>query len=60
MGVAIYPAAVGDIVTDHESVRIRTISDKGILASYVLIWSSEHPVHTLAQKFIDFTLQNSF
>ena len=60
VGVAIYPAAVGDIVTDHESVRIRTISDKGIRASYVLIWSSEHPIHTLAQKFIDFTLQNSF
>lgn len=58
VGVAIYPAAVGDIVTDHKSVRIRTISDRGIQASYVLIWSSEHPLHMLARRFVDYVLDS--
>ena len=53
LGVAIYPAAVEDIVTDHESVCIKTISDKDIRASYVLIYSDEHPLHNIARKFID-------
>ena len=56
VGVAIYPAAVADIVTDHESVCIRTIADKGIRASYVLIYSNEHPLHTLAGRFVDYIL----
>lgn len=59
VGAAIYPAAVGDIVTDHESVRIRTIADKGIRASYVLIYSSEHPLHSLARRFADYILEGS-
>ena len=58
VGVAIYPAAVADIVTDHESVRIRTISDKGIRASYVLIYSNEHPLHSLAARFVDYILSD--
>ena len=56
VGVAIYPAAAADIVTDKESVRIRTISDPGVRASYVLIYSNEHPLHTLARKFVDYIL----
>lgn len=57
IGVAIYPAAVGDIVTDHSSVRIKEIRDRDIAASYVLIYSDEHPLHTLAQRFVDHILQ---
>ena len=53
LGVAIYPAAATDIITDHKSVRVKTISDKGIRASYVLIWSAEHPLTNVAQKFVD-------
>ena len=53
LGVAIYPAAVEDIVTDNEDIEIREISDKGISASYVLIYSDEHPLHAIAQKFTE-------
>lgn len=56
VGVAIYPAAAADIVKDRGSVRIRTISDPGIRASYVLIYSSEHPLHTLARRFAEYIL----
>ena len=56
VGIAIYPAAAADIVKDSDSVRIRTISDPGIRASYVLIYSSEHPLHTLARRFVDHIL----
>ena len=59
LGVAIYPAAAADIVTDKSSVRIRTISDKGIRASYVLIYSDEHPLHTAARKFVDYILKET-
>ena len=54
LGVAIYPEAVKDIVTNEESVRIRTISDKGIRASYALVYSDEHPLSNLALKFVDY------
>ena len=53
LGVAIYPAAAGDIVTDTGNVRIKTISDKGIRASYVLIYSDEHPLNAITAKFIE-------
>ena len=53
VGVAIYPAAAGDIVTDTGNVRIKTISDKGIHASYVLIYSDEHPLNAITAKFIE-------
>lgn len=56
LGIAIYPAAVRDIVKDMESVRIRTISNSEIRASYVLIYSDEHPMGTLAQSFVDHIL----
>ena len=56
LGVAIYPAAVTDIVTNSESVRIRTITDKGIRASYVLVWSDEHPLDNVAQKFTEYVV----
>ena len=56
LGVAIYPAAAADIVTDRESVRIRTIKDKGIRASYVLIYSDAHPLPIAARKFVEYIL----
>ena len=59
VGVAIYPAAVKDIVTNTESVRIRTISDKGVRASYVLVWSDEHPLSNTAQKFTEYVVNQS-
>ena len=59
VGIAIYPAAAADIVKDRDSVRIRTISDPGIRASYVLIYSSEHPLHTLARRFVDHILSQT-
>lgn len=43
-------------IRDLESVCIRTIADKGIRASYVLIYSNEHPLHTLAGRFVDYIL----
>ena len=58
LGVAIYPAAATDIITDHKSVRVKTISDKGIRASYVLICSAEHPLTNVAQKFVDHVKSN--
>ena len=57
LGVAIYPAAVKDIVTNSESVRIRTLSDKGIRASYELVWSAEHPLNHVARKFSEYVLE---
>lgn len=56
VGIAIYPAAAADIVADTDNVCIRTISDKGINASYVLIYSDEHPLHNVAQRFVDYIL----
>ena len=56
VGIAIYPAAAADIVKDRGSVRIRTISDPGIRAAYVLIYSSEHPRHALARRFVEYIL----
>ena len=53
LGVAIYPAAAADIVNHTGNVRIKTISDKGIRASYVLIYSDEHPLNAVAQKFVE-------
>ncbi len=58
VGIAIYPAAAADIVSDTDNVCIRTIADKGILASYVLIYSDEHPLHNVAQRFVDYILEN--
>ncbi len=53
LGVAIYPAAVEDIVTESADMCIKPISDKRIRASYVLIYSDEHPLRNLAQRFVD-------
>jgi DNA-binding transcriptional LysR family regulator len=59
LGVAIYPAAVQDIVTDRSNVLIKTIADKRIRASYVLIYSDEHPLHTVAQRFTEHILRET-
>ena len=59
LGVAIYPEAVKDIVTNDDSVRIRTISDKGIRASYALVYSDEHPMSNIALKFVEYVRERT-
>ena len=54
VGAAIYPAAAADIVTDHETICIKTIEDDRIRASYVLIYPDEHPLSELARRFVEF------
>lgn len=54
VGVAIYPAAAGDLIQD-ESVLIRKITHPQHMASYVLIYPDNHPLSTVADKFIEYT-----
>ena len=54
LGIAIYPEAARDIVTDHDTICIKTIDDARIRASYVLIYSDEHPMSELARRFVEF------
>ena len=60
LGVAIYPAAFADIVSESADICIKPISDKRIQASYVLIYSDEHPLRGLAQRFVDHIRGSSF
>jgi len=53
VGVAIFPAASMDIVND-KSICIKTINDPNISARYVLIYSDEHTLSPVAQRFVDF------
>ncbi len=52
VGVAIYPAAAGDMISD-DSVCIREITKPGFKASYVLIYPDNHPLSPVADKFIE-------
>ncbi len=52
VGVAIYPAAAGDLINDGK-VMIRRIADPDPMASYILIYSDEHPLSPVAEKFIE-------
>ncbi len=52
VGVAIYPAAVGDIVHD-EKVRIRRITQPGFTTTYILIYPENHPLSPVAEKFVE-------
>lgn len=52
VGVAIYPAAVGDLIHGSD-VMIRRITDPKVSASYILIYSVAHPLSPVADKFID-------
>ena len=53
MGVAIYPAAAADLIRD-DGLKIREIVNPAMEATYVLIWSAEHVLSPVAEKFIEF------
>lgn len=52
VGVAIYPASAGDLVSGG-GVCIKRLRHPTVVASYVLIWSRERPLTRLAGKFLD-------
>ena len=52
VGVAIYPAAAGDLIND-EKVLIREIVKPVHKASYVLIYPDDQPVSPVADRFIE-------
>ena len=56
VGVAIYPAAAGDLIHD-DSVMIRKITDPGFMTTYILIYSDTHPLSPVAEKFIEHVLE---
>ncbi len=51
VGVAIYPAAAGDLIND-EKVCIREITKPGHKAAYVLIYPDARPLSPVADRFI--------
>ena len=55
VGVAIYPAAAGDLIHD-DSVMIRKITDPEFMTTYILIYSDAHPLSPVADKFIEHVL----
>ncbi len=52
VGVAIYPAAAGDLIND-EKVLIREIVKPVHKAAYVLIYPDNHPMSPVADRFIE-------
>ena len=52
VGVAIYPAAAGDLIRDKK-VLIRRITEPERTASYVLIYPEHHPLSPVAAKFVE-------
>ena len=52
VGVAIYPAAAGDLIRD-EKVMIKEITKPGHKATYVLIYPDNHPLSPVADKFVE-------
>ena len=52
VGVAIYPAAAGDLIHGSD-VMIRKITNPAFTASYILIYSDTHPLSPVADKFIE-------
>lgn len=52
VGVAIYPAAAGDMIHD-ENVCIRKITDPGHTTTYVLIYPDSRPLSPIAARFVD-------
>lgn len=57
LGIAIYPAAAEDIVRDRDEICIKTIKNRKIRASYVLIYSDDHPLSELARRFVEYIRQ---
>lgn len=52
LGVAIFPEAAGDFAP--EEVVVRKIVNPSVSAKYVCIYSAEHLLSPVAQKFVDF------
>ncbi len=52
VGVAIYPAAAGDLIHDGK-VLIKRITDPGFKTTYVLIYPDSHPLSPVADRFIE-------
>ncbi len=52
VGVAIYPAAAGDLIHDG-NVLIRQITDPGFMTTYVLIYPDNRPLAPVAARFVE-------
>lgn len=52
VGVAIYPAAAGDLIHDG-NVLIKRITDPGFMTTYVLIYPDNHPLSPVADRFVE-------
>lgn len=52
VGVAIYPAAAGDLIHDG-NVLIKQITDPGFMTTYVLIYPDNHPLSPVAARFVE-------
>ena len=53
IGVAIFPAATADIVKD-ENLQIRKIVNPEFTAKYVAVYSAEHTLPPVANKFVEY------
>ena len=58
VGVAIYPAAAGDLIHD-DNVLIRRITEPEHKTTYILIYSDTHPLSPVADKFIEHIMQQA-
>jgi DNA-binding transcriptional LysR family regulator len=52
VGVAIYPAAAGDMIHDG-NVLIKKITDPVFMTTYVLIYPDNHPLSPVADRFVE-------
>ncbi len=52
VGVAIYPAAAGDLIHDG-NVLIRKITEPEFKTTYVLIYPDNHPLSSVADRFVE-------
>ena len=53
VGIAIYPAGVGDI-SARESICIKKLSHPSVIASYVMIWNKERQLPHAAKEFLNY------
>ncbi len=57
VGVAIYPAAAGDLIHDG-NVLIKEITDPGHTTTYILIYPDNRPLSPVADRFISSIIEN--
>ena len=57
VGVVIYPAAAKDLIRGDD-VMIRKLTNPELTASYVLIYSEEHPLSPVADKFVEHIMKD--